>query len=143
MSMDIAALFARHVLRLPTGRWDLMGRWFGYWFKGTLVHRPISESEPIAHELAIGWIGHYVTGIIYGIAYLGVVENALAAEPSIETALVFGLVTLAAPWLFVQPSIGVGVFASNAPHPWVIRLTNVAMHMAFGASLYIGWGLLG
>ena len=140
--MDIAALFARHVLRLPTGDWTMIGRWFGYWFKGVLVHRPITASPPIAHELAIGWAGHYVTGILYGLGYVTVVEYALDAEPTIGSAVIFGAVTLAAPWLLVQPAMGAGICASRTPHPWLTRATNALMHVVFGASLYVGWCLV-
>ena len=58
IAMDVSALLARYVLRLPTAGWALMGRWFGYWFKGVLIHRPIATSRPLANELAFGWIGH-------------------------------------------------------------------------------------
>ena len=142
VSMDIAALIARHGLRLPTGDWTLLGRWFGYWFRGVLVHRPIGESPPIAHELAIGWVGHYVTGIAYGVGYMTIVGLALNAEPSVGSAMTFGVVTLAAPWLLVQPAMGAGVCASKTPRPWLTRGVNALIHVVFGASLYVGWWLV-
>jgi len=142
IGMDIWAAIAKHVLRLPTAHWDLVGRWFGHLPRGTFVHQAIADAAPIRNELAIGWIAHYCTGAVYGIAYLTILEYLLSADPSLITALVFGLVTLFAPWLIMQPGMGVGVFASRAPRPNLIRLVNVSMHGVFGAGLYVAWVLI-
>ena len=61
IGMDIWAAIVKHVLRLPTADWAMVGRWFGHMPRGAFVHRPISASAPIPNELVIGWIGHYVT----------------------------------------------------------------------------------
>ena len=140
--VDLAALLAKHVLRLPTTDWALMGRWFGHCFKGVPVHRRISESAPIPNERMIGWIGHYLTGIVYAVVYLAAVRALPSATPSLWSAVTFGLVTLAAPWFLVQPSIGAGRFAAGLAHPWPTRLCNILMHLAFGVGLYAGWVLL-
>ena len=137
--IDIWALFVARVLRLPTANWALVGRWFGYLAHGRFVHHPVGNSAPIANERAIGWIAHYLTGIFYGVAYLGIVQGVLSAGPSFKSALVFGLATLVAPWLILQPGMGAGVFASRTPRPNVTRLVNVSMHVIFGISLYGAW----
>lgn len=140
--IDTWALFVKHVLRLPTAHWALVGRWFGHLPRGRFIHRPIADSAAIPNELAIGWIAHYVTGAIYGVAYLAIVQGVLSRSPSMGSALGFGLVTLLAPWLILQPGLGVGVFASRAPRPGVTRLINVSVHAIFGVSLYLAWRLL-
>lgn len=142
IGMDIWALVVKHVLRLPTANWAHVGRWFAHMSRGVFVHRPISESAAVSNELAIGWIAHYLTGIVYGLAYLLIVQGWLSRKPSMQSALIFGVVTLAAPWLLMQPSMGAGVFASKTPKPGVTRLVNASMHMVFGASLYVGWLIL-
>ena len=60
----------------------------------------------------------------------------------ILVVLVFGLVTLVAPWLIMQPAMGAGVFATRTPRPTVIRLVNLSMHGVFGVCLYVGWLLI-
>ena len=140
--MDGWAAIAKHVLRLPTADWAMVGRWFGHMRRGVFVHQAISRAAPIGNELALGWIGHYLIGIIYGIAYLSIVQGLLAREPSLVSALGFGLATLFAPWLILQPAMGAGVFATRAPRPAIVRLVNISMHAVFGVSLYIGWLLL-
>jgi hypothetical protein len=142
IGMDIWAAIVKHVLRLPTADWAMVGRWFGHMPRGALVHRPISKSAPIPNELVIGWIGHYVTGIVYGLAYLYIVRILLLSEPSLNSALIFGLITLLAPWFIMQPAMGAGLFATKTPRPGLMRLINLSMHAIFGVSLYVGWLLI-
>lgn len=142
IGMDVWALLARHLLRLPVTDWAMIGRWVAYIPGGRYVHSPISASEKVRHELAIGWIVHYLIGVIYGVTYLFLVQTALNRTPTAQSALIFGLATLAAPWLVMQPCLGLGLFASNAPKPWLIRLVNLSMHIAFAAAMYLGWSVL-
>ena len=140
--LDIWAAIARHVLGLPTANWAMVGRWFGHMSRGVLIHKPISGAAPIRHELALGWIGHYLIGVLYGLSYLYVIQAVLSSEPSLMSGLGFGLATLFAPWLVMQPAMGAGVFASRTPRPGVVRLVNLSMHAVFGISLYLGWLLI-
>jgi len=110
--------------------------------KGVFVHHSISESAAIPNELLIGWVAHYLTGIVYGVTYLGFVQIFLSSDPTIASALIFGLVSLVAPWFIVQPGMGLGVFASRAPRPGVVRLISISLHIVFGVSLYIAWLLI-
>jgi hypothetical protein len=142
IGMDIWAAIVKHLLRLPTADWAMVGRWFGHMPRGVLVHRPISKSAPIPNELVIGWIGHYVTGIVYGLAYLYIIQILLPSGPSLNSALIFGLTTLVAPWFIMQPAMGAGVFATKTPRPGLMRLINLSMHAIFGVSLYVGWLLI-
>ncbi len=142
LGMDLWSIVAKHVLRLPTADWAMAGRWFGHIGRGVFRHDSIHAAVPIPHERIIGWIGHYVTGVVYGLAYVAVVRLVLQSEPTFASALGFGVVTLAAPWLIMQPAMGAGAFASRTPQPGLIRVVNVSMHVVFGASLYVGWLLL-
>ena len=142
IGLDIWATVAKLVFRLPTANWALVGRWFGHMPRGTFVHPSIADAAPVRNELAIGWIAHYCTGIVYGIAYLVIVQHLIPVGPSFISALVFGLVTLVAPWLIMQPGMGAGAFASRTPQPNLVRLTNLSMHGVFGAFLYLAWILI-
>ena len=140
--MDIWAAVVKHVLRLPTGDLALVGRWFGHMPRGVFVHRAIADSAAIPNELAIGWVAHYMIGIVYGLAYLSIVQVLFSSGPTLTSALAFGLVTLAAPWLVMQPSMGGGICASRTPRPGMMRLISLSMHVVFGVSLYIVWLLI-
>jgi hypothetical protein len=143
IGMDIWALLVKHVLRLPVTDWAMIGRWVAYIPKGRYFHSPIASADKIGHELAIGWTVHYLTGVIYGVLYLFIVQEVLGYIPTIQSALIFGLATLAAPWLVMQPGLGLGLFASKAPKPWQVRLINISMHMVFAIALYFGWQFMG
>jgi hypothetical protein len=142
VGMDCWAAIAKHVLGLPTANWAMVGRWFGHMPRGALVHASIADAPPIRNELALGWISHYLIGVLYGLAYLYLVQIALSGVPSLVSALGFGLVTLFAPWLIMQPAMGLGVCASRTPKPAVLRLVNLSMHSVFGVSLYLAWLLI-
>ena len=142
IGMDIWAAVVKYVLRLPTTDWAMVGRWFGHMPRGVFVHRPISESAPIPNELVIGWFGHYVTGVVYGFAYLYIVQIFLSTRPSLNSALIFGLITLVAPWFVMQPAMGAGIFATKTPRPGLMRIINLSVHAVFGISLYIAWLLI-
>jgi len=142
MGMDIWALVVKHFLRLPVADLAMLGRWAGHMPKGRYFHTPIAASDAIDHELAIGWSVHYLTGIAYGIAYLFIVQSMVGGTPSLLSALVFGVATLAAPWLIMQPALGLGIFASKAPKPWRTRLINLSMHLAFALAMYAGWTIV-
>lgn len=38
-------------------------------------------------------------------------------DPSLTSAIIYGLVTLIAPWLVLQPALGLGLFARLAENP--------------------------
>jgi len=137
--MDLWAIIVKHVLRLPTAHWNLVGRWFAYLPRGTFIHRPISASPPIRNELALGWVGHYVTGVVYGVAYLFIMQVVMHGDPTLFSAVIFGLATLVAPWCIMQPAMGAGFFARNTPTPGRTRAVNLSMHLVFGSSLYPAW----
>lgn len=44
--------------------------------------------------------------------------------------------TIAAPWLVMQPGMGAGVAASKTPNPRAARLRNLATHTVYGIGLY-------
>ena len=59
---DIWAQFLR-LFGFPKPNWAMPGRWFAHLPRGRIRHDDIAKSEPVAGELAIGWICHYLVGI--------------------------------------------------------------------------------
>ena len=142
IGMDIWAAVVKYVLRLPTTDWAMVGRWLGHMPRRVFVHRAIAESAAIPNELEIGWTAHYITGIVYGPVYLYIVRVLFSNDPTLISALVFGLVTVTSHWFFMQPRMGAGVFAAQTARPAMTRLIDLSMHGVFGVSLYIGWLLV-
>ena len=127
---------------IPPANWGLIGRWFAYIPRGRLVHSPIGETPAVAGEAAIGWTMHYLVGLAYGFAYVGLMVFGLGREPTLLNGLVFGAVSVVIPWFIMQPGLGAGVMARLAPNPWVPRLNAFASHVIYGAALYGGAALV-
>jgi hypothetical protein len=98
---------------------------------------PDRAAPAVRGELAIGWVFHYVVGIVYAALYL-VIAGAPASTPSLLSALVFAWVLLIAPWFLMQPALGLGFMAARTPKPAAVRVLNISVHTWFGIGLYLG-----
>jgi len=137
--MDVWLAFLKRVFDLPTTNWAMVGRWFGHLPGGKFIHRPIGSSDAIKNEEALGWLLHYVIGIVYAYVYLGIIVIKTLSGPTILSALIFGLATVLVPWFVLQPGLGLGILARMAPKPNLIRAISLSVHSIFGLSLYFGW----
>jgi len=142
MLIDIWALALKSVFKLPTTNWAMVGRWVGHLHQGRFVHDSIANAVPIAQERMLGWLTHYVIGLLYGVAYLWLITDILMQTPDLISAVIFSLVLLVAPWFIMQPGLGLGVLAHRVPKPWLIRGITISVHVIFGVGLYLGWMLI-
>lgn len=130
-------LLLKRVFGIPTPNWAVVGRWFAYIPRGRFVHHQgIGKTPPVDNELTIGWIMHYVVGMVFAAALLAIWGVAWAHQPTFLPALIVGLVTVGAGWFILQPGMGVGVACSTAPNPPQARFLNVAGHVVFAIGLY-------
>ena len=135
-AMDIWALFLKAAFAQTLPNWGMVGRLFAHVGRGTMFHDDIAKAAPVANESAIGWIAHYVIGIIYAGILIALAGQAWVASPTFMPALVVGLVTVGAGWFILQPGMGAGWAASLRPNPWKTRALNIAAHVVFAAGLY-------
>jgi hypothetical protein len=136
-AIDIWALILKAGFGLPLPNWTLVGRWFAHIPRGTVFHKDIAKAEKIANETSIGWIAHYVTGIVYGGILILAAGPDWVKAPTLLPALILGWVTVGAGWFLLQPGMGAGWAASLKPNKWQIRMFNVIAHTVFGLGL---WG---
>jgi len=139
VAIDLWATFANRILGWPRTNWGLVGRWIGHMRDGQFTHVSIGSSPPVAHESILGWVFHYVVGCIYAALYLMYVAAVQMGQPTLESAVVFGWVTILSPWLLMQPALGLGFFASKAPRSNLVRLQNLIIHTLFGLALYYSY----
>ena len=135
--MDLWALFLKRAFSIASANYCLVGRWFRHMPEGTFMHASIVDASRKRFECAVGWMAHYVIGVVYALAFVALVSGGWLARPTLLPALLFGVVTVLAPFLLMQPSFGLGIAASNTPDPTQARLKSLMAHTAFGVGLYV------
>lgn len=138
--MDLWAIARRRAFDIPLPDYRLVGRWFAHLARGRFRHESIATSSAVHGERAIGWLAHYVVGVLFAALLLGVWGLAWVRHPTIGPALLVGLGTVLAPFLVMQPGMGAGVAASHTPRPSAARVQSLVTHTIFGLGLYAsGW----
>jgi hypothetical protein len=138
---DLWALFLKHTFRIAAPNYCFVGRWLRYMPEGIFRHSNIVSVPQKSGECTVGWIAHYMIGITFAIIFVAFVGNNWLQHPTLIPAIVFGVVTVSAPFLIMQPAFGLGLAASKAPNPTQARLRSLMNHTVFGFGLYI-FGLL-
>lgn len=140
--LDLWAQLLRVTVGLPAPDWGVNGRWFAHLPKGRFVHEGLAETPPVPNEAVIGWAGHYIIGIAYGFAYVGLIVLGLDSQPSLLNGLVFGAVSVVLAWFVMMPGIGKGMMASKADSPATACFLALVAHIVFGLGLYAGAALV-
>jgi len=135
--VDLWGLFVVRVFGAPATNWGLFGRWLGHFPRGRFVHDSIAKASAVRGELLLGWSAHYAIGIGFAALLIAICGLGWARNPTPLPALIFGLVTVAAPFFVMQPAMGAGIAASKTPKPGPARLRSIANHTAFGIGLYL------
>jgi len=134
--MDIWAIVLNRFFGQAPANWAPVGRWFYHLKNGKVFHDSIGNAAPYEHELALGWISHYVTGIVYGLALVIVMGQPWLAAPTFIPAWILGIVTVGAGWFLLQPGLGIGWAASKTANPNKVRAMNLIAHTVFALGLY-------
>ncbi len=134
--MDVWLLLLQR-LGVPTAGFAMVGRWVGHIARGRLMHAAIARAAPVRFERALGWLTHYLIGIVYAGLLVVLCGPTWLAQPGWPSALAFGLATVAAPWFVMQPAMGAGVMARKTAAPFGNALRNLANHAVFGTGLYL------
>ena len=121
-----------------TRDWHLVGRWMITIPRDSFIIDPDDDTQATSGELRLGWIFHYIVGILFAAIYLVVVHFVLNTHPSFVNAVGFGIITVVAPWFILMPALGAGMFASKAARPNFVRVLSLSVHIVFGIGLYFG-----
>ena len=134
--MDVwLMLLAR--LGVPTAGFAMVGRWVGHFARGRFAHVAIVKAPPVRGELGLGWLTHYVIGVIYAAWLVAVLGVGWLQQPTFLPSLIFGGISVAAPWFVMQPAMGAGFLALKTAAPLKNSLRNLANHAVFGTGLYL------
>lgn len=137
LAMDLWGLVLRRVYGVTGLDYRMVGRWLGHLPRGEFRHAGIGKAPPVTGEAVIGWAAHYAIGIMFAAGLVAVFGTGWLQEPTIMPALLTGLVTVAAPFLVMQPAFGMGIASSRMPDPTASRLRSLITHLVFGTGLFI------
>jgi hypothetical protein len=135
--MDIWGLVQRRMLRVRGLDYAMVGRWLGHLVRGRFRHESIASASPVAGERVIGWTAHYAIGVAFAAILLGIWGLDWASSPSLVPSLAVAMATTVAPFLVLQPALGLGIAASRTPRPGIARFRTVVTHLSFGLGLYL------
>lgn len=137
LTFDLWGLFLKQTFKIAPSNICLVGRWLRYMPEGTFTHAKIGSTPPKRAECTIGWIAHYLIGITFASVFVALVGESWLQQPTLLPALVFGLVTVLAPFAIMQPAFGLGFAAAKTPNPTQARVRSLMNHTAFGVGLYL------
>ena len=140
-TFDLWALVLKHAFKITPSNICLVGRWLRYMPEGIFKHSNIAASPQKSAECTLGLIAHYMIGIMFAIAFIALVGNNWLQHPTLIPAIIFGVVTVLAPFFLMHPSFGLGFAASKTSNPTQARFRSLMNHTAFGIGLYL-FGLL-
>lgn len=144
VSFDLWGLFLKYAFKIAPSNLCLVGRWLLYMPDGIFRHSNINSAPQKSTECTVGWVAHYLTGIVFASIFLAMVGNRWIQRPALIPALLFGVITVSAPFFIMQPAFGLGVAASKTPNPVQARLRSLINHIVFGFGIYlyglvVGW----
>ena len=140
--MDLWALVQKRALGVVPLDYCLVGRWLRGMQDGVFRHASIGAAPRRHHECSVGWIAHYATGIAFALVFVLLVPG-WQQHPAPVPALLFGVGTVAVPFLVMQPSLGLGIAAARTPDPMQARLRSIVTHAVFGLGLYLSAAVAG
>jgi hypothetical protein len=109
--------------------------------EGVFKHSTIASTPQKSAECTVGWIAHYTIGILFAVAFVAIAGKNWLQRPTLIPALIFGVVTVLAPFFIMQPSFGYGIAGSKTSNPAQARLRSLMNHTVFGIGIYL-FGLL-
>lgn len=136
LTFDLWGQLLKLAFQITPSNICLVGRWVCYMPEGTFKHSTIASSPHKRGECAAGWIAHYLIGITFALVFVALVGDSWLQRPTLIPAVVFGVVTVLAPFAILQPAFGFGFAASKTPHPAQARVRSLLNHAAFGVGLY-------
>jgi hypothetical protein len=137
LTIDLWTLLLKRAFKITAPNYCLVGRWLRYMPEGVFTHSNIASAPQKSAECAVGWIAHYVTGIMFAITFVAFVGNNWLRHPALIPAIIFGVGTVLMPFFIMQPSLGLGFAASKTSNPMQARIRSLMNHTVFGAGLYL------
>jgi hypothetical protein len=137
LTFDLWGLILKYAFKIAPSNFCLVGRWILSILEGKFTHSNISSTPRKSMECTAGWITHYLTGIAFAVMFLVFVGKNWIQVPNVIPALIFGIITVSAPFFIMQPAFGMGIAAAKTAKPTQARLRSLMNHAVFGFGLYL------
>ena len=79
LTTDLWAMFLKRAFKIAPPNYCLVGRWLRYMPEGIFNHSNISSTPPKSAECTIGWIAHYMIGVMFTIAFVALFRLTLVS----------------------------------------------------------------
>jgi hypothetical protein len=76
-------------------------------------------------------------GITFASIFVAIMGGKWLQHPTLPPAILFGVVTVMAPFFIMQPAFGFGFAASKLSNPAQARVRSLRNHGAFGIGLFL------
>ena len=133
----VAVLLSKLKIIQPLIESKIVGRWVLYMLKGKFIHTDISKAPELEREKEVALIAHYLIGIVLALIFLFFENLVPTAQILILTPILFGLLTVLLPWLWLYPSIGLGFLALKTQRTSTYLITSTINHFNFGLGIAI------
>ena len=84
--------------------------------------------------VAMGWVMHFVIGIILAGGYVFVGKNLMPGNDIVK-GLAFSLIPFLIAQVAVMPMMGAGLFSANTPMPMMMVMGSLIGHLVYGGVL--------
>lgn len=140
LTFDLWGLFLKYAFNIMPANICLVGRWLRYMPEGRFRHANIVSVPQKSGECAVGWMAHYLIGITFASVFVVLAGRNWLERPALMPAVLFGIITVLAPFFIMQPSFGFGLAAAKTSNPTQARVRSLLNHTVFGMGLYLfGW----
>jgi uncharacterized membrane protein YeaQ/YmgE (transglycosylase-associated protein family) len=119
----------------------MIGRMAVGWARGRFRYGHPSEMEQAANEMLYGYITHYIIGVGLAVPYVFGWALLVGGPVSPVWAIAYGIATTVAPYFFVFPSMGLGVFGRRSPEGIRAPLSSLANHLFYGVGMAVAVAL--
>ena len=119
----------------------MIGRMAVGWARGRFRYGHPSEMEQAANEMLYGYITHYTIGVGLAVPYVFGWALLVGGPVSPVWAIAYGIATTVAPYFFVFPSMGLGVFGRQSPEGIRAPLSSLANHLFYGVGMAVAVAL--
>jgi hypothetical protein len=120
----------------------MIGRMSAGWTRGRLCYRHPDEMKKFKSERLCGYVTHCAIGVGFAVPFVLGWDLWVGGSVSPVWALAYGILTTAASYFFVFPSMGLGVFGRRSPDGLKGPLSSLANHLFFGVGMAVAVALV-